>query len=207
MKFQVNNIDNKIVKEISLEKFIFGAPYRQDIIYRMIRYQNAKKQSGNHKTKGISEISGTTKKPFKQKGTGSARQGSKRSPQMRGGSVIFGPQVRSHAHKLPKKIRSLALRSALSKKYTDGKLKIISDIKLSKSKTSNLKSKLNSLGIKSALFIGGEKIDEKFLLASRNIPNIDVMTYHGLNVFTLVKREFLVLSEDALSSINKRFVR
>ncbi len=207
MKVKVNDIDNKVVKEISLEKFIFGIPYKQEIIYRMIRFQNAKKQSGNHKTKGISEISGTTKKPFKQKGTGSARQGSKRSPQMRGGAVIFGPQVRTHSHKLPKKIRSLALRSVLSRKYSEGKLKILSDIKLQKPKTSNLKDKLSKFGMESALFIGGEKIDEKFLFASRNIPNIDVMTFHGLNVYTIVKRDFLVISEDALLSINKRFVK
>ena len=136
MKHQVSSLDNKSVKDIDLEKAIFGVPYKEDIIYRMIRYQSAKKQSGNHKTKGISEISGTTKKPFKQKGTGSARQGSKRSPQMRGGAVIFGPQVRSHAHKLPKKIKNLALKIALSKKLSDGKLKVVSDIKLAKSKTS-----------------------------------------------------------------------
>ena len=114
MKYKVNSLDNKVIKEISLQKDIFEVPMNQQIIHRMVRYQMAKKQSGNHKTKGISEISGTTKKPFKQKGTGSARQGSKRSPQMRGGSVIFGPQVRSHSHKLPKKIRSLALKMALS---------------------------------------------------------------------------------------------
>ncbi len=207
MKLKVNSLDNKVIKEVNLEKSIFGTPYRQDIIYRMIRFQTAKKQSGNHKTKGISEISGTTKKPFKQKGTGSARQGSKRSPQMRGGAVIFGPQVRSHEHKLPKKIKSLALKIALSKKLADGKLKVVSDVKLAKNKTSTLKSKLINLGIKSALFVAGDKIDDKFMLASRNIPNIDVLPITGLNVYTIVRRDFLVLSEDALSALNKRFVK
>ena len=103
MKIEVNSLDNKKIKDIDLDKQIFGLELKEEIIYRMVRYQLAKRRSGNHKTKGISEISGTTKKPFKQKGTGNARQGSKRSPQMRGGAVIFGPQVRSHAHKLPKK--------------------------------------------------------------------------------------------------------
>ena len=206
MKLKVNSLDNKVLKEITLEKEIFGVPYREDIIYRMIRYQTAKTQTGNHKTKGISEISGTTKKPFKQKGTGSARRGSNRSPQMRGGAVIFGPQVRSHAHKLPKKIKNLALKVALSKKFSDGKLKIFSDIKLSKAKTSFLKSKIKDMGIGSALFVSGVDFDNNFLLASRNIPNIDFLSVNGINVYTIVKRDFLILSEEALSSINKRFL-
>ena len=207
MKFQVNNIDNKIVKEISLEKFIFGAPYRQDIIYRMLRYQNAKKQSGNHKTKGISEISGTTKKPFKQKGTGSARQGSKRSPQMRGGAVIFGPQVRSHAHKLPKKIRALALKIAISKKKSDGKLIILNDFKIQKAKTNMLKLKIKKMGVSSALFVTGKEVEKNFMLAVRNIPNIDFLSIHGINVYTIVKREHLIMSESALNVLNERFAK
>lgn len=205
MKYKVNSLDNKVVKEISLQKDIFEVPMNQQIIHRMVRYQMAKKQSGNHKTKGISEISGTTKKPFKQKGTGSARQGSKRSPQMRGGSVIFGPQVRSHSHKLPKKIRSLALKMALSQKASVGKLKILSDLNINKSKTSLLKDKIQKMDIKSALFIGGNKVNVNFLLASRNIPNIDILPSQGLNVYSILKRDFLVLSEDALNFINSRF--
>ena len=205
MKLEVSSLDNKIVKEIKLEKDIFGVPFREDIIYRMLRYQSAKKQSGNHKTKGISEISGTTKKPFKQKGTGSARQGSKRSAQMRGGSVIFGPQVRSHAHKLPKKIRSLALKIALSKKFSEGKIRIINEAKIKDCKTASLKSKIKKLGINSALFISGEKIDSNFFLASRNIPNIDLLSINGINVYTIFKREYLVIAEDALESLSERF--
>ena len=205
MKYKVNSLDNKVVKEISLQKDIFEVPMNQQIIHRMVRYQMAKKQSGNHKTKGISEISGTTKKPFKQKGTGSAGQGSKRSPQMRGGSVIFGPQVRSHSHKLPKKIRSLALKMALSQKASVGKLKILSDLNINKSKTSLLKDKIQKMDIKSALFIGGNKVNVNFLLASRNIPNIDILPSQGLNVYSILKRDFLVLSEDALNFINSRF--
>ena len=205
MKLEVNSLDNKVLKEIKLEKDIFGLPFREDIIYRMLRYQSAKRQSGNHKTKGISEISGTTKKPFKQKGTGSARQGSKRSPQMRGGAVIFGPQVRSHAHKLPKKIRSLALKIALSKKFSDGKIKIINEAKIKDIKTASLKNKIKKLGIRSALFISGEKIDSNFFLASRNIPNIDYLPINGINVYTIFKRDYLIIAEEALQSLNKRF--
>ena len=170
----------------------------------MIRYQLSKRRSGNHKTKGISEISGTTRKPFKQKGTGSARQGSRRSPQMRGGAVIFGPVVRSHSHKLPKKIRNLALKIALSKKLKDGKLKIIDEFKITKSKTKLFKSMLSNLKIDSALFIDGKEVNKSFSLASNNIPNIDVLPVAGINVYDIFKRDFLVLSSQAIESINKR---
>lgn len=207
MKEKINSIDNKLVREVDLNKSIFGVDYREDILFRMIRYQLAKRRSGNHKTKGVSEISGTTKKPFKQKGTGSARQGSKRSPQMRGGAVIFGPQVRSHSHKLPKKIRSLALKIALSKKLKDGKLKIIDVFKISKAKTSLFKSKLSNLKIDSALFVDGKEIDKNFFLASHNVPNIDVLPVSGINVYDIVKRDFLIISERALESINERFIK
>ena len=171
----------------------------------MIRYQLAKRRSGNHKTKGISEISGTTKKPFKQKGTGSARQGSKRSPQMRGGAVIFGPQVRSHAHKLPKKIKQLALKMAISKKIKDGKFKIIDELKISKPKTSLFKNKLKNLKIDSALFIDSSIADKNFLIASKNIPKIDVLPLVGINVYDIFRRDYLIFSESALNAISERF--
>ena len=171
----------------------------------MIRYQLAKKRSGNHKTKGISEISGTTKKPFKQKGTGSARQGSRRSPQMRGGAVIFGPEVRSHAHKLPKKIRSMALKMALSNKFKEGRLKIVSDFKINKPKTSFLKNVLNKLEITSALFIDGKEIEKNFQFALRNVPLTDLLPVTGINVYDIVRRDFLVLSQKGLDAINERF--
>ena len=206
MKERVCNLDNKSLNEISLNKFIFGIEFNPDVIHRMIRYQLAKRRSGNHKTKNISEISGTTKKPFKQKGTGSARQGSKRSPQMRGGAVIFGPVVRSHAHKLPKRIRNLALRIAISKKLKDGRLKIIDNFKISKNKTSLFKKKLNILKIDSALFVDGKVVDDNFLLASCNVPKIDVLPIAGINVYDIFKRDFLVLSSNALDCLEKRFL-
>ncbi len=207
MKEKISSFDNKTLKDIDLDKSIFGVEFKQEIIHRMIRYQLAKKRSGNHKTKGISEISGTTRKPFKQKGTGSARQGSRRSPQMRGGAVIFGPVVRSHSHKLPKKIRNLALKIALSKKLKDGKLRIFDEFKISKSKTKVFKSILANLKIDSALFIDGKEVNKSFSLASNNIPNIDVLPVAGINVYDIFKRDFLVLSSQAIESINERFLK
>jgi large subunit ribosomal protein L4 len=204
MKEKISSLDNKKLKDIDLDKSIFGVEFKEEIIHRMIRYQLSKRRSGNHKTKGISEISGTTRKPFKQKGTGSARQGSRRSPQMRGGAVIFGPVVRSHAHKLPKKIRNLALKIALSKKLKDGKLKIIDEFKITKSKTKLFKSMLSNLKIDSALFIDGKEVNKSFSLASNNIPNIDVLPVAGINVYDIFKRDFLVLSSQAIESINER---
>jgi large subunit ribosomal protein L4 len=205
MKIEVNSLDNKKIKDIDLDKQIFGVELNEEIIYRMVRYQMAKRRSGNHKTKGISEISGTTKKPFKQKGTGSARQGSKRSPQMRGGAVIFGPQVRSHAHKLPKKIKKLALKMAISKKIKDGKFKVISELKISKPKTNLFRSKLSGLKLESVLFIDGKDIDNNFLLAAKNVPKIDILPVAGINVYDILKRDFLVLSENAVNGIKERF--
>ena len=205
MKIQVNSLDNKKIKDIDLDKQIFGLELKEEIIYRMVRYQLAKRRSGNHKTKGISEISGTTKKPFKQKGTGNARQGSKRSPQMRGGAVIFGPQVRSHAHKLPKKIKKLALKMAISKKIKDGKFRIINELKISKPKTNLFRSKLAGLKLDSALFIDGKDIDNNFLLASKNVPKIDILPVAGINVYDILKRDYLVLSENAVNGIKERF--
>ena len=205
MKQEIKSLENKVVKEIDLDKKIFGVEIKNEIIHRMIRYQLAKKRSGNHKTKGISEISGTTRKPFKQKGTGSARQGSRRSPQMRGGAVIFGPQVRSHAHKLPKRIRSLALKMALSNKVKEGKLKVVSDFKISKPKTSVLISKLAKMEIDSALFIDGKDVEKSFQNALRNIPKTDFLPISGLNVYDIIRRNFLIISEKALMGINERF--
>ena len=204
MKQEVKNLEDKVVTEISLDKSIFGLEPKDSVIHRMVRFQLAKKRSGNHKTKGISEISGTTKKPFKQKGTGSARQVSKRAPQMRGGAVIFGPQVRSHSHKLPKKIRSLALKMALSSKLKEGKLKVFDNFKINKPKTSVLKNKRK---INSALFIDGEKIEVNFNFAIRNVPKIDCLPAVGINVYDILRRDLLVLSVDALNILNERFAK
>ena len=205
MKQNIVNFEDKRLRDIDLDKSIFGLESKDEIIHRMIRYQLAKKRSGNHKTKGISEISGSTKKPFKQKGTGSARQGSRRSPQMRGGSVIFGPLVRSHAHKMPKKVRSLALKMALSIKFKSGKLKVLNDFKINKPKTSLLISKLSGLKINSALFVDGKEVEKNFYFAVKNVPNVDLLPAAGINVYDIVKRDHLILSEDALKALEERF--
>src|ERR1700751_2253200 len=145
MKSSVTNFDNKTVGDIDLPEAIFGLPVRKDILARMVNYQLNKRRAGTHKTKGISDISGTTKKPYKQKGTGQARQGSLRSPQFRGGAVIFGPVARSHATDLPKKVRRLALKTALSAKQAEGKLVVIDAAKLDAAKTKALRARFAAL--------------------------------------------------------------
>jgi large subunit ribosomal protein L4 len=170
----------------------------------MVNWQLAKRRSGNHKTKGISEISGTTKKPYKQKGTGHARQGSTRSPQFRGGARIFGPVVRSHAHDLPKKVRKLALRHALSSKAADGKLVVVDAVVADSHKTKGLAAKLTALGLDSALILAGEQIDTNFALAARNLPFIDVLPSQGANVYDILRRDTLVLSRQAVEQLEAR---
>jgi len=170
----------------------------------VVEWQRAKARSGNHKTKGISEISGTTKKPWKQKGSGRARQGSTRSPQFRGGARIFGPVVRSHAYDLPKKIRKLGLKTALSVKAQEGKLTILSDVKLSAPKTKDLKDRLEKLGWKSTLFIDGDSIDDNFALALRNLPHYDVLPQIGANVYDILKHDNLVITKAGLEKLQER---
>lgn len=206
MKYTVINFDNEKVEEIDLLESVFGLPLRKDILSRMINYQRAKKQSGNHKTKGISEVSGTTKKPWKQKGTGRARAGSLRAPQMRGGGIVFGPVVRKHSHSLPKKIRKLALKTALSVKAQSKSLIIIDNLDFSLLKTKEMASKLKKIGINSALFIGGNEIPSSFSRSISNIPRIDVLPQQGINVFDILRRENLVLSRDALACLEGRLI-
>lgn len=204
MKTKVITLDNKSSGEISLNKSVFGLEERKDIIQRVVRWQLAKKQSGNHKTKGVSEISGTTAKPFKQKGTGRARQGTARAAQMRGGATIFGPVVRSHSHNLPKKIRSLGLKCALSSKVGSGDLILVKDINISNSKTSDLVSKLKGLDISSALFIGGVEVNADFKKASSNIKGIHSLPVVGANVYDILKYKKLVLTEEAVKLLEEK---
>ena len=204
MKTIVKDLDNTDIAEIDLEENIFALPSRKDVIARMINYQQAKKRGGNHKTKGISEISGTTKKPFNQKGTGRARQGSLRSPHMRGGACIFGPVVRSHAIKLTKKFRSLALRTALSIKASEGNLIVVNNLELNEGKTKNLLAKLNILGIQSALFVDGVEVNNNFQRASSNIHYIDALPQQGINVYNIIKRQKLILTKNALEHLQER---
>lgn len=205
MKLDIINLDKKNVGSVDVSDAIFGIEVRGDIMHRVVRWQLAKRQAGTHKTKVISEVSGTTKKPYKQKGTGSARQGSLRSAQMRGGGVIFGPVVRSHAFSLPKKIRALGLKSALSAKAKDGKLVVIEAAGGGKeAKTKKLDAQFKKLGWTSVLIIDGAQVDEGFARAARNIPGIDVLPSQGANVYDILRRDTLVLTKAALEKLEER---
>ncbi|HVO01664.1 MAG TPA: 50S ribosomal protein L4 [Candidatus Cybelea sp.] len=208
MKITVTDIDSKAQGEIELAddvyKDIFQRPIRKDILARCVNWQLAKRRQGTHKTKEIGDVSGTTKKPYSQKGTGRARQGSLRSPQFRGGATIFGPVVRSHAHDLNKKVRKLALKTALSAKLKDGKLIVWNGTTGASGKTKELTAKLKTLGIKSLLVIDGPAVDEKFALAARNIPNVDVLPQQGANVYDILRRDTLVLTKAAVEHLVER---
>jgi large subunit ribosomal protein L4 len=204
MKATVKNLENKEVGTIDLLDTIFGRKPRKDILSRMVNYQLAKRRSGNHKTKGVSDVSGTTKKPWAQKGTGHARQGSLRSPQFRKGGVIFGPVVRDHAHALPKKVRQTALCMALASKLLDGKLIILDEAKITAIKTKSLAKKFEKLGWANALIIDGANLDENFAKSARNIPNIDVLPEQGANVYDILRRDVLVLTKNAVEQLQER---
>jgi large subunit ribosomal protein L4 len=204
MKLPVKNLANESVGEIELDDAIFGVAVREDLIYRAVNWQLAKRRSGNHKTKGISEISGTTKKPYNQKGTGRARQGSLRSPQFRGGARIFGPVVRSHEHDLTKKVRKLALKTALSAKAAAGQLVIIDTVETDTHKTKVLAVSLKAMGFDSLLVIDGETVNENFARAARNIPLVDVLPSQGANVYDIIRRNILVLTKSAVSDLEAR---
>ena len=204
MKTKIKNLENKDAGEIELLDAIWGVKPRRDILTRMINWQLAKRRSGNHKTKGISDVMGTTKKPWAQKGTGRARQGSLRSPQFRKGGVIFGPVVRDHAHDLPKKVRRLALCMALTSKQKDGKLIVLDAAKCAAPKTKPLAKQFEKLGFKSALIIDGANLDPNFAKAARNLPNIDVLPEQGANVYDILRRDVLVLTKNAVEQLQER---
>lgn len=204
MKCDVISLENETVGSIDLDETVFGVPVRGDILARMVNWQLAKRRAGTHKTKGISDVSGTTKKPFRQKGTGRARQGSMRSAQMRGGGVIFGPVVRDHAHTLTKKVRKLALKTALSAKQADGKLVVLESAKLKEAKTGDLAKTLEKLGWTSALVIDGTEVDANFAKAARNILGLDVLPSQGANVHDILRRQTLVLTKDAVANLVER---
>ncbi|MEI6985558.1 MAG: 50S ribosomal protein L4 [Rhodospirillaceae bacterium] len=204
MKASVRSLDNQEVGEIELAEGVFGVPVRADLLARTVNWQLAKRRSGNHKTKVIGDIRGTTKKPYRQKGTGRARQGSLRSPQFRGGAVIFGPVVRSHEHDLTKKFRKQALKSALASKFAEGKLIVLDSASALTHKTKDLASRLKSFGFASALVIDGGNLDVNFALAAGNIPLIDVLPEHGANVYDILRRDTLFLTRNAVEQLEAR---
>lgn len=204
MKAKVITLENKAAGEIELDKEIFGLEVRNDLLHRMVEYQRAKKRAGTHKTKTVSEISGTTKKPWNQKGTGNARAGSLRSPQFRGGARIFGPVVRSHALGMNKKVRKLALRHALSSKQKDGTLFIIESDAVKAPKTKALAAAFKKNGWDAPLIIGGAKLDEGFAKAARNIIHVDVLPHQGANVYDILRHKQLVLTKDAVKLLEEK---
>ena len=204
MQIDIITLENAAAGSAELPDDIFGTEPRKDIMARVVHWQLSKRRSGNHKVKGLSEVSGTTKKPYKQKGTGRARQGSLRSAQFRGGGVIFGPVVRSHAHDLPKKVRALALKVALSAKVAEGKLVILEKAAVASPKTKELLARLTKLNLANALFIDGVELDLNFALASRNLPHVDVLPSQGANVYDILRRDTLVLTKDAVLALEAR---
>ena len=205
MKIEIIDLDNKPAGEILLKAEIYQQELRQDILHKVVEWQRAKKRAGTHKTKGISEVSGTTKKPYAQKGTGNARQGSLRSPQFRGGAVIFGPVVRDHGYSMQKKIRKLALKIALSSKAAENKLIVMSNLDTPAFKTKDLKQKLENIGINSCLVVGMDSVrDINFARAYKNIKHIDALPTIAINVYDILKHEHLILTRDAVATLDIR---
>lgn len=204
MKAIVKSLDNAEVGDIELNDAIFGVEVRRDLLARAVNWQLNKRRAGTHKTKGVSEISGTTKKPYKQKGTGNARQGSTRSPQFRKGAVIFGPVVRSHETELPKKVRRLALKCALSSKQAAGKLIVLDVAKSDSHKTKAMAERFKALGLESALVIDGANLDDNFVRATSNLPKVDVLPEGGANVYDILRRDVLVLTRNAVEQLEAR---
>ncbi|MCC8369603.1 MAG: 50S ribosomal protein L4 [Rickettsia endosymbiont of Oxypoda opaca] len=205
MKTKILNLANEEVGEINLDKDIFALEFiREDIIKLVVDWQRVKAMSGTHQTKTVSGVSGTTKKPFKQKGTGNARQGSLRSAQMRGGGVAHGPVSRSHATKLPKKVRKLGLMHALSGKLAEGKLLVINSLKLDEPKTSILANILSKFQGKSFFVIDGNEVDVNFSLAAKNIHNTIVVPQIGTNVYDIIRHEYVLISQEAVDVLEKR---
>lgn len=205
MELAVKTLDGGEAGSISLSDEVFGLEPRVDILHRMVRYQLAKRRAGTHKIKGRAEIARTGAKMFKQKGTGRARHGSARVGIFRGGGKSHGPQVRDHAHALPKKVRALALRYALSSKVKDNHIVILENAELDQVKTKLLREKLKNLGLTSALVIDGREVNANFEMASRNVTFVDVLSVQGINVYDILRRDMLVLTRAAVDALEARF--
>ena len=204
MKCDVIDLANKKTGSISLDEGIFGLEVRKDLLARAVRWQLSRRQAGTHKTKERNEVNGTRSKPFRQKGTGRARQGFARAAQMRGGGITFGPRVRSHAVDMPKKVRRLALKTALSAKQADGKLVIIDSGEINSPKTQDFAKNLNALGWGKALIIDGTDVNDNLAKATRNIIGLDVLPSVGANVYDILRRDTLVLTRDAVNQLTER---
>ncbi len=204
MQVEIINLDGKTVGKVELADSIFGVEPRADILHRVVTWQRANARAGTHAVKTVSDVAGSGKKAFKQKKTGNARQGEKYNVHMRGGGVVHGPVVRDHSIDLPKKIRALGLKMALSSKVKDKALVVIDSEKLSSAKTGAFAKQLQKLNLTSALFVGTDKLDENFKKSAANIKNIDALPTIGLNVLDILKHEKLVLTSDSVKSIEAR---
>jgi len=204
MKADVIKLDAKAAGSIELSDAIFGLEPRADILHRVVRYQLAKRQAGTHKVKTRSEVSYSTKKIYRQKGTGGARHGARSAPIFRGGGVYKGPTPRSHAHDLTKKFRALGLRHALSAKATAGELVVLDTATLKNAKTKDLAKVLSNLGWKKALVIDGAEVDANFALAARNIDGLDILPSQGANVYDILKANTLVITKAGAEALEAR---
>ncbi|WP_181705218.1 50S ribosomal protein L4 [Chthonobacter rhizosphaerae] len=205
MELEVKTLDGASAGTVALADEIFGLEPRADILQRVVRWQLAKRQAGTHKTLTRTEVNKTGKKMYRQKGTGGARHGNKAAPQFRGGGKAFGPVVRSHEHDLPKKVRALGLKLALSSKAKGANILVLDQAVAAEAKTKALKEKLAGLGLTNALIVDGAEPQEAFRLAARAIPNVDVLPIQGINVYDILRRETLVLTKAAVSALEERF--
>ncbi len=204
MKCQVTTLDNQPSGEIELSDSVFAAPVRKDILARVVNWQLAKRRAGTHDTKTRSEVKGSGAKIYRQKGTGRARHGARKAPIFVGGGIAHGPHPRSHAHDLPKKVRRLGLKSALSAKAAEGKLIVLDAATLDTPRTREAKKKLDALGVDNALVVAGSELDPNFSLAVRNIVGIDVLPQIGANVHDILRHDQLVLTKDAVEALEAR---
>ncbi len=204
MKLDVQTLAAKKSGSVTLDEAVFGCEPRKDILHRMVRYQLAKRRAGTHFVQERGDVKKTTKRIGRQKGGGTARHGNGSVSQFRGGGKAHGPRVRDHSHKLPKKVRAMALRHALSAKAGSGEIVILEDAVLKAAKTADLKKSLAKLGLENALLIGGSSVDENFSKAARNIPNFDVLPSQGANVYDILRRHTLVLTKQAVSDLEAR---
>jgi large subunit ribosomal protein L4 len=204
MKVAVKTLDNKAAGEMTLDEAVFGVEVRKDLLHKMVNYQLAKRRAGTHKVQTRAEVTGTGKKPWNQKGSGRARAGDLKRPQDIGGGVAHGPQVRSHAVDMPKKMRKLALKIALSSKVQEGKLIVIEKAEAKDHKTKPMAAALAKFGFESALIIGGKEVDANFARATANLPRIDVLPSQGANVYDILRRDVLVLTKDAVNDLTEK---
>ena len=205
MDLKVTTLDGKDAGSVTLNKEIFGLEPRNDLLQRCVVWQLAKRRAGTHAVKNRADIARTGKKSGPQKGSGGARHGSMRANLFRGGGRSFGPHPRDHSIDLPKKVRALALRHALSAKARDGGIIVLDDIAAKDAKTKALSVQFEKLGLANALIIGGAQIEENFGRAARNIPNIDVLPVQGINVYDILRRQQLVLTKAAVEALEARF--